>query len=313
MSDTTPVLAAVDWGTSRFRLWLLARDGRALAQSRGADGLDAGRARGFENVLRHHLDAVSAPEALPVLICGMAGSRQGWVEAPYVEVPASLNALLDSVVPVPGLERDLRIVPGLAKRNHAAPDVMRGEETQLIGTAPQEGSGPLQVCLPGTHSKWAALQGRRVEDFTTYLTGELYAVLGEHSILRHSLAGFDGKVDAEDPVFTAAARRALGAPERILAELFSIRAAALLEGLPGAAAAARLSGLLIGAEVGVALQGKPAPVTLVASGALAELYAAVLAEAGAEVTHIDAEQAVCAGLMAIFLDREDGRLSKESA
>ena len=317
MTENAAVLAAVDWGTSRFRLWLLDAEGRALALSQGPEGLEAGRRLGFEAVLRDHLSRLSAPETLPVLICGMAGSHQGWIEAPYVDLPASLDRVAEAVVAVPGIGLDVRIVPGLAKRDHSAPDVMRGEETQLIGVAAGAPTGAngganggampgrMQLCLPGTHSKWVALDGRRVEDFTSYLTGELYALLSRHSILRHSLTGVDAEagtqVDPDNPVFAAALERALAAPERLLSALFSIRAAGLLDGLAGVDAAARLSGVLIGAEVATALDrgDGPAAVTLVASGGMARLYGAALAAAGAAVTTVDADRAVCAGLMAV--------------
>ncbi len=303
MNEKAPALAAVDWGTSRLRLWLLDPEGRILASSRGPEGLEAGRRLGFEAVLRNHLSRLLAPEPLPILICGMAGSQQGWLEAPYVDLPASLDRLAEAVVAVAGTDLDVRIVPGLAKRDPAAPDVMRGEETQLIGVAVGGAAGRRRVCLPGTHSKWVVLEDRRVEDFTSYLTGELFAVLSKHSILRHSLAAADAEapVDPENPVFVAALRRSLAGSERFLAELFSIRAAGLLDGLSSADAAARLSGFLIGAEVATALRGEaePAAVTLVASGGMARLYGAALAAAGTAVESVDADEAVCAGLMAI--------------
>ena len=321
MTAGTPVLAAVDWGTSRFRLWLLDGEGRPLAQSQGPEGLDAGRSLGFETVLRDHLARLSAPEALPVAICGMAGSHEGWVEAPYVELPASFDGIAGAVVAVPGTALDVRIVPGLAKRSEAAPDVMRGEETQLVALTAAAPAGRTRVCLPGTHSKWVVLRDRRVEDFTSYLTGELYALLGAHSILRHSLAGAaDAQVDPEDPVFLDALHRAFAGPERLLAGLFSIRAAGLLGGLLGGlagaeAAAARLSGLLIGTEVAVALRDEAAPaaVTLVASGGMARLYGAALQAAGAVVTTVDADRAVCAGLMAIAFRGGAGGLARQQA
>ena len=315
MTEPPPVLAAVDWGTTRFRLWLLARDGRVLAQSQGPEGLEAGRTDGFETVLRTHLAAVSAPASLPVLICGMAGSREGWVEAPYVDVPAPLERIAKAVVAAPDTDLDVRVVPGLAKRNGDRPDVLRGEETQLIGVAAGLPPGRARICLPGTHSKWVTLHDRRVEDFTTYLTGDLYAVLSGHSILRHSVAGFDGAVDADDPAFTEALHDALAAPDQFTAELFSIRAAGLLHGLAGAAAAARLSGLLIGVEVAAALRDAPdsETVTLVATAGIARLYTAALAAAGATVTAVDADRAVCAGLLAIAFQENNDRLSRKRA
>ena len=317
MMAGAPALAAVDWGTSRFRLWLLDSEGRVLAMSKGSEGLEAGRRLGFEKVLRNHLGRLLAPEALPILICGMAGSHEGWLEAPYVSLPASLDQIAEAVVAVAGTDLDVRIVPGLAKRDPAAPDVMRGEETQLIGVAAGGAAGRWRVCLPGTHSKWVALEDRRVEDFTSYLTGELYALLSEHSILRHSLAGIDAEapVDPGNPVFLQALEHTLSAPQRFFAELFSIRAAGLLDKLASADAAARLSGFLIGAEVATALrdQAAPAAVTLVASGDMARLYGAALAAAGAAVETVDADGAARAGLMAIATRCVAGGLARQGS
>ncbi len=317
MTEGAPALAAVDWGTSRFRLWLLDAEGRVLAVSKGSEGLEAGRRLGFEAVLRNHLSRLLAPETLPILICGMAGSHQGWLEAPYVDLPASLDRLAEAVVAVAGTDLDVRIVPGLAKRDPAAPDVMRGEETQLFGIAAVGVPSRRRICLPGTHSKWVVLEDRRVEDFTSYLTGELFALLSKHSILRHSLAAADTEVpvDPENPVFVQALERALSAPDRFLAELFSVRAAGLLDNLASADAAARLSGILIGAEVATALRddAAPAAVTLVASGGMARLYGAVLAAAGAVVETVDADRAVCAGLMAIAAKDPAGGRGRQRA
>ena len=120
--------------------------------------------KGFSTILEGHLAALAAPEALPVIICGMAGSRQGWLEAPYVTVPAPLGAILAGAARVPGQSRDIRIVPGLAQRQADAPDVMRGEETQLAG-AGLPAKGRQLVCMPGTHSKWVQVEDGAVAGF----------------------------------------------------------------------------------------------------------------------------------------------------
>ncbi|RWF12043.1 MAG: 2-dehydro-3-deoxygalactonokinase, partial [Mesorhizobium sp.] len=126
-----PAIAALDWGTTRLRAWLLDASGKVLAERRSDDGLITAREKGFAKVLEGHLAAMGAPQALPVIICGMAGSRQGWLEAPYVGVPAPIGAILRGAARIESERRDVRIVPGLAQRLADAPDVMRGEETQL--------------------------------------------------------------------------------------------------------------------------------------------------------------------------------------
>lgn len=295
-----PALAAIDWGTTRLRAWLLDVEGSVLAEQRGDDGLASARESGFAKVLERHLEGLGAPPGLPVVMCGMVGARQGWIEAPYVDVPAPLVAVLEGAARVPDADRDVRIVPGLAQRRADAPDVMRGEETQLAG-AGLEGGARHIVCMPGTHSKWVQVDDGAVTSFGTWPTGELYSVLASHSILRHSLGEHPATVAAADPVFRHWCETALGEGGDVTARLFSIRAASLLHGLGADDAAACLSGLLLGAEVASAVRRQNLgqhTVTLVASGPLGELYQAALALAGLSIRRVNADEAVCAGLLA---------------
>ena len=175
----------VDWGTSSFRGWLMSATGETLAESRGNEGmLHCAAGAGFAPVLDHHLARLGAPEKVPVLICGMAGARQGWVEAPYIKTPTRLDALHEAAIRVasPG---DIRILPGIAQAQAGRPDVMRGEETQLLGVTEPDFSG--LVCIPGTHSKWVRIEDGCVVAFSTYMTGELFATLAQHSILMHAV------------------------------------------------------------------------------------------------------------------------------
>ncbi|RVC57609.1 2-dehydro-3-deoxygalactonokinase, partial [Mesorhizobium sp. M4B.F.Ca.ET.088.02.2.1] len=264
-------VAALDWGTTRLRAWLLDDAGKVLAERRGDDGLITAREKGFSTVLEGHLAAMGAPETLPVIICGMAGSRQGWLEAPYVTVPAPIGAILAGAIRVPGQGRDIRIVPGLAQRLADAPDVMRGEETQLAG-AGLPAKGRHLVCMPGTHSKWVAVEDGAVAGFGTWPTGELFSVLAAHSILRHSLGEHPAAVAADHPFFRQWCERALGEGGDVTSKLFAIRAAGLLHDLQSDDAAACLSGLLLGGEIASAKRRYGAgdePVVLVVSGAIA--------------------------------------------
>jgi len=293
-----PAFAAADWGTTRLRVWLLSQAGDVLAERRSDEGLLAAQPDRFAAILERHLGAMGAPANLPVVICGMAGARQGWVEAPYVGVPAALDDIFAASVHVPGLARKVRIVPGLAQRDEAAPDVMRGEETQLAGAGLAEGSH--LVCMPGTHSKWVRVEGGVVTAFQTVMTGELFSVLSAHSILGHSTGGAAAGVDPEAPAFRAAVLSALAAPAALGTRLFRVRAATLLQGTSQDDARAALSGLLLGAEIAACLQrfGRPAgAIVLVASGALSDLYAAALGLAGLGVSPVDADVAVRRGLV----------------
>ncbi len=294
-----PVVAAVDWGTSSFRLWLLDAAGTVMAERRSGEGMLAAGTDGFGPILENHLASVAAPGDLPVIVCGMAGARQGWIEAPYVTLPAGLDGILAGAVSVPGQSRDVRILPGLAQRRDDAPDVMRGEETQLAGVLPLFVTGRHVICMPGTHSKWVEAVDGTISGFATWMTGELFSVLSKQSILRHSLGEAAAPAMPDNPAFVGACAEALAHGGDIGPSLFRIRAATLLHDLTPNEAAARLSGLLIGSEIASARRiFKPEgdKIILVASGALGSLYAAALKLSGCVVLQADADEAVRTGL-----------------
>ncbi len=261
MSGLTYV--AVDWGTSSFRLWLMNANGEVLGERRSDQGMTVAAGTGFASVLQSHLDALGVAADLPVVICGMAGARQGWVEAGYVDAPARLSDILTGAVAVRGSARDIRILPGIAQRDAAAPDVMRGEETQLLGALGLDAAIDADVCLPGTHSKWVRVRSGTVERFATFMTGELFGAIARDTILSHAVAGAEGAID----------RDAQSARETI-------------------------SGTLIGAELaaGLAEREAGAPVTLIASGRLRQLYQTALERLSIPFNVIDAEEAVRRGL-----------------
>jgi 2-dehydro-3-deoxygalactonokinase len=286
----------VDWGTSSFRLWALDPSGRVLAERRSAQGLAASAAEGFEAVLESHLGALGVPKRVPVMMCGMAGSRTGWVEAPYLNAPVRLDHLAGQAIAAPTAGRVVRILPGIAQRDIAHPDVMRGEETQLLALC-REGRFGL-ACLPGTHAKWVMLEDDAVQHFATFMTGELFQLLQTASVLAPALAGAS-PVDAAAPAFAFAVADALDAPETMSNRLFEVRADWLLADVDAADALARLSGLLIGLELAGARRriGELDGATLVASGPTAALYRRAFSVAGvSDVAVRDAEACVRAGL-----------------
>jgi 2-dehydro-3-deoxygalactonokinase len=296
LASNLPFCAAADWGTSNLRLWLLAADGAPIRELRSEEGLTKVADRNFAGVLDRKLSELGAASDLPVVICGMAGSRQGWVEAPYVETPALLGDVLLHAVRAPHPSRDVRILPGIAQKDGGPPDVMRGEETQLLGLG--DFSGERTVCMPGTHCKWVSLSGRSVKGFTTFLTGELFNLFSSASLLRHSVDPA-ARVMQDDADFLQACRELTEAPDQLSARLFSIRAASLLQGLTPPRASAILSGMLIGAEIGAARKSFPAgKLVLVGSGRLGQLYEAALGMAGFTVETAEAEGLVRAGLLA---------------
>ncbi|MGJ4909626.1 2-dehydro-3-deoxygalactonokinase [Bradyrhizobium sp. SZCCHNRI1009] len=294
-SSATPAFVAVDWGTSSFRAWLMAGDGTEQAESRGGEGMLHCATSGFAPVLRDHLAQLGAPADVPVLICGMAGARQGWVEAPYLHTPTRLEALHAGAIGV-DTEGDVRILPGLAQARADQPDVMRGEETQLLGVTEPDFTGI--VCIPGTHSKWIRIDAGAVIDFATYMTGELFAVVSQHSILMHAVEP-EASTVAHDAAFRESLAAALAAPTSLTNALFRLRAAQLLNFEQRSDGAARLSGLLIGSEIADARVrfGAELPLRLIGAGRLGRLYCAALAAADFDVNECDAEQASRRGLV----------------
>lgn len=284
----------VDWGTTSFRGWLMSAAGEALAESRGGEGmLHCAGGPGFAPVLDDHLARLGAPKGAPVLICGMAGARQGWIEAPYIETPTRLDALHEGAIRVEA-SGDIRILPGVAQAEADRPDVMRGEETQLLGVTEPDYTG--LVCIPGTHSKWVRIEDGRLVEFSTYMTGELFSVIAQHSILAHAVE--PGAAPVDSPAFRDGLGAVTAMPTGLTASLFRLRAAQLLGFEQRADGAARLSGLLIGTELTDAMRrhGSPRVVRLIGAGALGRLYEAALTAQGLDVTTVDAEQASRLGL-----------------
>lgn len=251
----------------------------------------------YESALERHLEALGAPHALPAVVCGMAGSRQGWQEARYLTVPALLKDIVSKAARVTGARRDIRILPGLAQRDQARADVMRGEETQLLGALMDKNPIGL-ACLPGTHSKWARFTNGHISGFSSHMTGELFGLLSTKSILRHAV-GAGGDFDPAEADFVDAVREGFKHPAEISRMLFSLRASQLLFDRPQISGYARLSGLLIGCEIAAAgLEfGTPDIVHLIASGKLAGLYQSAFSSLDIETESIDADNAVVAGLV----------------
>jgi 2-dehydro-3-deoxygalactonokinase len=256
-------LIALDWGTTSLRAYKLAEGGQVLEQrslSTGimqlprAPGIIAGRecSDGFELAFHEACgDWLDAQPGLPVIACGMVGSAQGWREAAYRETPANVASLGNSLQTVRSLRGvDVHIVPGVIQRS-ALPNVMRGEETQVLGVLQNlagEAGTDLLIGLPGSHSKWVEVADGCIAHFDTFMTGEIFAVLSEHSILGRTQqrgAAFDGEA------FDRGVQVALSVDGEIgpLSTVFSARSLGLTGELSAAAQADYLSGLLIGHEL----------------------------------------------------------------
>jgi len=287
---------AVDWGTTSFRLWAMDADGGVISERHGERGMSTLKPVDFEAVLEESLTALKIHAKVPVVICGMAGAAQGWVEAPYVDLPTRLETIPTYAIQVPLARRDVRILPGLAQRDAGMPDVMRGEETLLLGAALEKGVSGM-VCLPGTHSKWVRIEASIVTGFATSMTGEIFDLLAHKSTLAHFICAPLGNL-SDNPAFADALKEAIHSPEKILQLLFSVRATPLVMGAKNAAnMAARLSGLLIGLEIAGMGQSTGDQVTLISGGVLAQIYARAFDIAGIEPRLLSADEMARAGLL----------------
>lgn len=285
--------AVVDWGTTGFRLWILDDKGEVVARRSSSEGLKVCRAAGFEKTLEANLQVLKAPSQLPVIVCGMAGSRSGWREVPYVTAPAALDEISLHATRLHSRERVVWILPGIAQRDPDTADVIRGEETQLLG-AFYNTAASRRACLPGTHSKWVRVEEKHIVGFTTFLTGDLYAAINRCTILAEQ-ADFS---EPDDTVFRDHVRKAIMNPKQLTALLFSLRGRQLLGYVRQESAASAISGLLIGIEIAAAseLGRKNEKISLIATGPLSSSYSIGLGEAGIDHEIIDADEAVVAGL-----------------
>lgn len=291
----------IDWGTTNARAYFLVR-GEVTDRRRLPRGIKQVPPGGFAAALAELLGPLAGRDA-PILMSGMIGSRQGWLEVPYRPCPARLEDLAAHLHAVPG-RPDIRIVPGLCRddgdgKRH---DVMRGEEVQAFGAMDDTPRGVL--CLPGTHSKWVRFDDGRLADFATAMTGEVFDVLRRHSLLGALLPeGEDGAAPAG--AATDAFRRGLDRSAEaggLLHHLFGVRAEGLFGAIPAAGLAAYLSGILVGHEIRAMTELFPGPglVRLVAEGALADRYALAFAHLGRDCAAVDAEAATLRGLARIL-------------
>lgn len=278
---------AADWGTTNRRAYSIDSTGACVDEFEDDKGIMAVPKDGFQEAVGQVRNRLVDR---PLLLAGMVGSNRGWIEAPYVPCPAGIDELAAALVWVE--ERRTAIVPGISFEEPDEADVMRGEEVQLLG-AIAAGLIPSDalVCHPGTHNKWTRLEGGRIARFTTVMTGELFDLLREHSILADLLSG---SADA-DQAFDSGVRQGLE-DECLTAELFKIRARVLLGKADARDAPSYGSGLLIGADVRAGIrQGDDPDVFVMGRPELTRLYSRALQIAGRRTREIDGERAFLAG------------------
>lgn len=300
MDRVTPEWIAADWGTTHLRVWAM-QGGTVLDHALSDAGMAKLERDQFEAALLALVEGWLGAGVTPVIACGMVGARQGWVEAPYSSVPCNPDQSKHALPVVADPRLHVRVIPGLKQVSPA--DVMRGEETQIAGFLAMNPEWDGVICLPGTHSKWVHISAGEVVSFQTFMTGEQFELLSMSSVLRHSVDGNGWDADA----FREALSDSLSRPERLAAHLFNLRARDLLNADSKDAARARLSGLLIGAELAAA---RPfwlgQQIAIVGADDLSKIYVDALAAQGVPATVADGARMTLAGLQAAY------RLVKET-
>jgi 2-dehydro-3-deoxygalactonokinase len=296
-----------DWGTSRLRLYL--RQGKMVLDRRDGPGIGALTKSPRETFL----DLVGDwREAGPsqALLCGMVGSRNGWQEAAYAPCPAGAADIRERLLHIDADGLPVAIVPGLSCRNAlGGPDVMRGEETQILGALslnPELAKGRHLLALPGTHTKWVVVEDGAITSFLTAPVGELYALLREHSILAKAAPG-DGP-ESPEGFARGVARIVEQGPARLPHLIFETRSRQLLDGLPKDEAMGFLSGLLIASDTATTSSwfGDLGQVSLIGAPALSALYAQAIAAHGGASVAVDGDAAVLAGLTTLSPAQNSG-------
>ena len=287
-----PLLIGLDWGTTSCRAYLIgARD--VLARNTDGPGILRVEGGAFGPWFDTMVGAwIATHGVLPIILSGMIGSRQGWKEAPYAKCPAGVADIVKELAHIDHDGLAIALVPGLSTENDAMPDVMRGEETQILGVLALSGMDAGLFLLPGTHSKWVEVSGGRIVSFRTFMTGEVFGALKEHSILGRLMR--EGAADAEALARGVREGAALASAGALLNRIFATRTYGLTDKLPETALSDYLSGLLIGAEITEATRQTKSTVTIIASAALAPRYTDALRFLGHDST-LAPEDCVAAG------------------
>lgn len=285
-------MIAINWGTSNFRAYKVDARGNVEAEKSSGRGAVAVLPGGFQDALIAEVGEWLDAGENKILMCGMAGARRGWKEAPYLTVPASFEQVLDAVIKVDVEGLDVRIVPGVIGADQSGvPEVMRGEETEIFGCTTQPGTY-VHFCLPGTHSKWVQVEDEKIVAFSTSMTGEIFKAVREHTIL-HSCTQHEPN---DDDAFLQGVARAKQAGE-LEHQLFGVRTLVLTGRMKETSASSYLSGLMIGREVR-AMAWKDDDVHLVGDPALCALYEKTLREFGVNST-MESAGAALRGLVRI--------------
>ena len=294
-------LIAVDWGSSQFRAYLLDRGGTVIEKTENNGGVFRQQDGGFANFLYASCDQwLNSASGLPVIMCGMIGSRQGWVETTYLKCPMAVRQLSQCLVKIPEVHANpVFIVPGITSNSISAfSDVIRGEETQIIGLQSKYQLADTVICLPGTHSKWVSVSGDQINGFTTFLTGELYTAIKTTGSIQSVI-----RIDEFNKAAFEEGIRMSRQPGGLSHHIFSVRSRLVSGESDQGAFSSYLSGILIGAEISAGLTFYPEidKITLIGNRVLLHQYGLAFAEFDIGVEPISSDGASVNGLWKIAI------------
>ena len=303
MTDIKAKWIAADWGTTHMRAWAIGEEDKVLAFRESNEGMKDLQQNEFEPVLLRLIENwLDNTKITTVMACGMVGAKQGWVETPYLKTPCvpidnnqltTANTLDKRII--------VHLVPGVMQ-NHPA-DIMRGEETQIAGFINKNQDFNGVVCLPGTHSKWVNINEGQITSFKTFMTGELFGVITNHTLIRHSTS-IKGWIQES---FEDGIHEGFNNPGLIASNLFSLRAESIVNNLGRDQARSTLSGLLLGVELnGAQIYWKNNDVTLIGSELLSNNYNQGLKVLGGQSQSFSLEAATLSGLSSAYRDLVSG-------
>lgn len=288
-------MIVVDWGTSNLRVFACRSDGTILQRVQSAQGIKSVSPGSFAAILRQLISTLDLTDDQPVYVCGMAGARGGWLEAPYCPTPLSLQGVAAKLTLLPDGMKGFLLPGAKTLSSDGTSDVMRGEEIQIFGGMSRLGIRDGVFCLPGTHSKWVRIQAGQIVDFATFMTGDLF-----HS-LAHSILACKAETAHDPQAFGLGLEASVQSDCGLLHQLFSARTRVLDAVLMPDQVSAYVSGLLIGHEFAEASSFRAAgePLVLIGAENLCQRYRQALTHFGVEPLYLQSSDAVCAGVAAL--------------
>ncbi|MGK2907903.1 MAG: 2-dehydro-3-deoxygalactonokinase [Desulfuromonadales bacterium] len=288
-------MIVVDWGTTNLRVFACSSDGTILHRAQSTQGIKVVPVGGFPSVLASMIKKLGVSSALPVFVCGMAGARGGWHEAPYCQAPLALQDIAANLTPLPdGLNGYL--LPGAkAVCADGTSDVMRGEEIQIFGGMSRLGIRDAVLCLPGTHSKWVRVRAGRIVGFATFMTGDIFQALS------HTILASDAEAADDPEAFGLGLAASADADYGLLHRLFSARTRVLDNALRPDQMSSYVSGLLIGHELAesASFREPGEAVVLIGAETLCSRYREALLHFGTECLLLESSDAACSGVAAL--------------